>query len=53
MLAVMFCRGQMRVAISFPITGIAGAPLARAVPANVAIYSVGGDLFSVVIRAPP
>jgi hypothetical protein len=42
----------MRVAILFPITGIAGAPLARAVPADLAVYGVCGDLLSVVVGAP-
>jgi hypothetical protein len=43
----------MLLAIPFPIIGIARPPFARAVPAYLAVYGIGGDLRPVIISAPP
>ena len=52
LLAVMLHCGGMPLAMPLPVAGIAGAPLARAIPTYLAIYRVGGELRFVVIGAP-
>ena len=44
--------GRVLLSVSFPVIGIAGAPLARAVPAHLAVFGIGGDLLPVVVGAP-
>ena len=42
----------MLLPVLLPVAGIRGAPLARAVLANLAVFRIGGDLLFVVFRAP-
>jgi len=41
----------MIFAVLLPVTGMAGAPFATAVPAHLAIFRIGGDLLPVVVGA--
>jgi hypothetical protein len=45
--------GGLRVifAVLLPVAGMAGAPLSKTVPAHLAIFRIGGDLFPVVFGA--
>ena len=53
LLAVLFRSGGMLLAIPFPVIGIARSPFARAVPANLTVFGIGGDLRLVIISAAP
>ena len=45
--------GWVLQTVLFPVIGVVGAPLARAVAAPFAVLGIGGDLFLVVVRTPP
>ncbi len=44
LLAIPFRDGGMRLAIAFPVIGVAGAPLARTIPADLAVHGIGCNL---------
>jgi hypothetical protein len=43
----------MVLPILLPVTGIMGAPFARALPAHLAVFRVGADLLFVIFGATP
>src|SRR5205823_4791290 len=51
LLAVLLGSRGVLLAVLFPITGMAGAPFTRTIPAHLAVLRIGGDLLSVVIGA--
>ena len=51
LLAVSFDRGRVLLAIPPPVIGVAGTPLLRTVPADLAVVQVGRDFLPVIIGA--
>jgi len=51
--AILFRGGGMLLAIVFPVTGVARAPLARTIQADFPVHGIGCNLLSVVVSASP
>ena len=52
LLAVLLRGGWALLPVLLPVAGIRGAPLARTVLANLAVFRIGGNLLFVIILAP-
>ena len=53
MQAVSVSGGGIILPVLFPIIGIAGAPFSGTVPADLAVFRIGGNFGAVIIGATP
>jgi hypothetical protein len=53
LIAIVLNGSRVLFPISLPVIGIADTPLARTVPAYLAVFGIGGDLRFVILGASP